>query len=478
MSVPVTGYYSQPNVSVYILQLAPSPYSNPYGIDDEYIPVGSAISAATPVITNDSPYPVYPFDAGTLIIPNDANWPNGGMAGLLALAMDVQAPLSGVDFDRFHEEQVENPFWPEIRVLSAGTDSDYLNDHLPYLKLPMGNTVDRSYYTLNSSGSYLEIPTTYAAFKKQYFPSTVTTVNAKYYNDADLGIGRNMTCGQPTWKAGSTTVSGVVCAVENYAPPSTPGLTKAPIEFGDVTDSLTLLLAAHPVPFATVVMVKRNGAAGAMFGVYDKSGNRILSPAYLDSTAYNTAVPNNCVACHGGTAGTNPAGLANRSLLPFDPLGFFGAEFSPYRLSDQTEAFRKLNAMVLASNPTPAIQDFINGTYHGAVNTPGTPADPNYVPAGWSQSDTQMREYREVIRPYCRNCHMSQLPSAGGLDMLKAADLENIRALVVQDACSTHRMPHAQFPFKALNDSGLQADLLGYFGRLDSLPAPTELCAP
>jgi hypothetical protein len=161
-------------------------------------------------------------------------------------------------------------------------------------------------------------------------------------------------------------------------------------------------------------------------------------------------------------------------MLPFDP---FAVTYTgtPYTQAEQVESFRKLNAMVLQSNPLPPVADFINGTYPAGVNNAGSQPDPNYVPGGWRVTPAQRRAYTAAIKPYCRMCHMSQVPADGGLDMFKADDMEAVRALVVMDVCKTKRMPHAQQTMKQFWTSSARAYILAFFGRHD---LDGEGCAP
>ena len=192
----------------------------------------------------------------------------------------------------------------------------------------------------------------------------------------------------------------------------------------------------------------------------------------FDSTKHNSVVPNNCLASHGGTSAVaaDGAGDVRGYFLPIDPSAVTFVD-DPSRFvsyAQEVEGIRQINAMITASNnPPAAVTDFINGSYHGGVSTSGTAFDPTYVPAGWATTLTQMKVYNQVIKPYCRSCHQSQVPANGGIDFMKATDAEALRALIVADVCVTHRMPHAQQPMLRFWGSGARAPLLGYFGRRD-----------
>jgi hypothetical protein len=497
----ISGFHTRPNESVDVFAFQAGVNSGAGSLSN-WTYVGSALSVSFPTLTQDAVAPLYGWalPAGTTI-PAGASKP-GGVLGLYAQAYDypgfdpIAVPLRGMNqvFVNTDSEQhlaEEDPFWPHIRVPNTSTTPDASTTPPPYLTKPMGTTVSTSYYNTFASGTYRELPDTLAQFNSRYLSSG--GVSATYYNVGDLGIGRKMTCAQPRWSTPGGSVSGAACAVSNYAPAKAAGSTsKAPIAFDSVVAAVDLMHKNLP-PFATVVMVKRQGTAGAMFGVYVPTGvppstdtnktKLVQTNVFLDSTGANTTAPNNCMACHGGEAGTNPLDLSKPSMfLPFDPkaVGDLNLEADLYNFGydwqHQEESFRKLNAIVNAAAPTPAIADFISGTYGGKVTTSGTKANSNYVPLGWTNSVGQKQAYAKVIKPYCRGCHMSQT----GLGFLKAADMEGLRAIVVSDVCKTHVMPHSQITMKKAWTSGARATLLSYFGRddVDQNTLNAETCAP
>jgi mono/diheme cytochrome c family protein len=249
--------------------------------------------------------------------------------------------------------------------------------------------------------------------------------------------------------------------------------------FGDEAGSLAAL--RNGTVGDTVVLLAFDGETQPYFGAYHSAGDRTLISAH-DNTYVQKWLPHNCVACHGGSGAVTyndstwgPSTSAGRaSLLPFDPFAY-SFNPSPYSYADQVEAFRMLNAMVVQSNATAGVKDFINGTYPGGVGVVGSQPDPNYIPAGWKTTPGDRMAYNKVIKPYCRTCHMTQEPANGGTDFLNAVDAEALRPLVVMDVCKTHSMPHAQQTMKNFWASGARAHLLGFFGRHDY---DGELCTP
>ncbi|HVZ70768.1 MAG TPA: malectin domain-containing carbohydrate-binding protein [Polyangia bacterium] len=496
----VTGFHTRPGVDVDMYQFDPGA-STGGGFYNDYTYLFSTLTSTTPQLTSLATVPVYAFDMGNVPLSTvtAAKWANGGIAPLYVQADDfpginpVATPLRTVDADG-----TISGFGPTTRLVSTSPTPDDTSDTKTYLTIPMPATANNTgYYNLlagpSSNPTYFEIPATLAGFQSQYGMTSSTAVNAKYYNAGDLGIGRNMTCNRLSWKVinpngtkptglcpdgTKACVSGVACAVSNFAPPS--GLTSppnAPILFGQQATCLAELTNGT-APFATVVMVKRDGATAATFGVYlggtsANAGQRIQSNVFLDSKGINTQVPNNCVPCHGGLAGSNPLAITNDSFLPFDPGAFrFGAAGSGTDYASQAEAFRKLNSLVKSSKPAQAIVDFIDGTYHGNVDTVGQAADLTWVPPGWSHSATQTKVYNGLIKYSCRGCHWSQGTNgtaAGGLDFSDGNFFDGaLSAIIVSDVCAAHKMPQSQLVTKNTWGDQSRALLLGYTGRLDT----------
>ena len=485
-----TGYHTRPNELIDLYALSPG-FTTGGGFYNNWQFVGSAMSSSVPSIQREAVAPLYSWKITKAAIPPGVI-PKGGIMGLYAQAEvhpgpgTIMQPLRALNasvvqdtfYYPYNAIQEADVYGPQFNLVSNELTPDGKPTRPPYLLKPMGTAVNTGYYALRSSGTYKEIPATLAAFNAQY--GLGSGVNVKYYNKGDLGIGRNMTCARASWSAAGTAVKGIACAVSNYAP-AAPSGSAVPIVFGDETGSLSLIKNNKPA-FATVVMVKRDGSNTTMFGVYipsttpattDPTKTKLIqTPVNLDSTGFNQAAPNNCMSCHGGSAGSDPLSQSMRTaFLPFD---FTNMDFdvAPYDYATQAEKFRTLNNYISISSPTPAVADFIKGSYHSTVATSGTKFDPFYVPAGWSHSTAEKNAYQRVIKPYCRTCHMSQVQGVNnGLDMLKASDLDGIRATVLADVCKAHLMPHSQVTMKNLWTFEGRATFVNYFGRDDIDPA-------
>lgn len=299
---------------------------------------------------------------------------------------------------------------------------------------------------------------------------------AIYANLGDLRIGRDMYCAQ---KAGGS----VACFVSNYGPaPFDPALNKtncvwaACDDFGKpfynfpklneaILQGTSNVSGGYPFPpFATVGMTFTPGSGGAIspnavkFYTFDSDGNLLLAPA-LDGEGPKTT-PRMCMACHGGTYDPSTHSVLGGSFLPFDVYYFQygkGTTGDFYHtplpsLDDQQEQFRQLNAIVKATNPTPAIATVIDGMYPDGVGNANSTAVDGFVPSGWSGHETL---YTSVVRQYCRSCHL-----ASGLDFGSFQQFKNSAVNIERLVCETHDMPHAEVPLAMFwKDTLAQNDL-------------------
>lgn len=313
-------------------------------------------------------------------------------------------------------------------------------------------------------------PSTFSSWKTTYgFPPTGTNAEAFYGNVLDLQFGRDMNCSQ--------TGQQIACYVTNYGPPpadcATSGNNRCPwpnLEQG-VDDSIAQSNVSPHAPFATVAMVY-NGTPNTntspfpsnniTFYVYNATGN-LLNFAALDDEGAKS-VPRMCMACHGGNyaphSGTTPASVTGIAFLPFDVQSFYYSKLIQSKgIDNQQESFRILNLLVKTVNggnqpQTPqqtAIVDFINGQYcpdlaNGGPLSPcptpveqsGSKAVSGYFPTGWVSNQ---KAYSEVMKPYCRMCHMAQ-----SQPFFTLSEFAN-DGLLKNFACTLRDMPHAEVPF-------------------------------
>jgi hypothetical protein len=121
-------------------------------------------------------------------------------------------------------------------------------------------------------------------------------------------------------------------------------------------------------------------------------------------------VPGVCVACHGGEhyAGSYPedgTGVANvgASYLPYDVDNFAFSSKTGLRKEDQLAEIRELNQLLLESDPAQGMVDLITAWYADGGDIP----DESYVPASYAATQKTANYYQNVIKPYCRTCHVA-----------------------------------------------------------------------
>jgi len=315
--------------------------------------------------------------------------------GVLCLTLGLAAAVAGVVF-----ADPEFPYNPANYLTRKG----------------IGDAPETTQY-------YNEIsaPLTFAAWYAQYFPGTAATyADARYYNAGDLGFGRGMHCREePDFTA---------CYVVNH------GLgAAAPAELS-VQDAVA---GTRVLP--TVAMVydftRNNLANDVTFYAYDPAGNRLRAVA-LDSGG-EKYIPQLCLACHGGDYDDINNEVAQANFLPWDIDSFRFSPAAGFTRADQLEQFRVLNAYVYNSFPDAKITSLIEGWYGGvnAVYSPSAVYDDSYIPAAYDTNNTDRQLYTEVVKPYCRGCHMAQ-----GFDLEDPSQLNSaFNAVFVERA-----MPHAQ----------------------------------
>jgi len=130
-----------------------------------------------------------------------------------------------------------------------------------------------------------------------------------------------------------------------------------------------------------------------------------------------------------------------------------------YTQADQEETFRRLNALVKTTHPNSVQPDdpivmFIDGTYGGKSDVPGTRANSSWVPPGWSATPNL---YNNFVKLFCRECHVamsgpltftsSAIFTRPTFDPITQRPLGGLRDQI-QSAICAGAMPHAEVPFR------------------------------
>jgi hypothetical protein len=269
-------------------------------------------------------------------------------------------------------------------------------------------------------------------------PPNHAELHSVYFNSLDLEFGRDMHCVETSRdKYGSVhlyarannlglaegeVIIGAACWVANHGPE--PGTT----DFPNPTRALAEA-GAGTNPFAIVAMEWKQGE-GVKFYAFGRNG-QLVTAAALDSEGPKF-VPNACLACHGGLFDSQNGRVEGGAFLPFDMSTFRLRPDDP-RGGYLPYDFAKLNALVANTREgNDAITAFIAG-----LNQQGE----NYVPASWAGKEEL---YRQVIKPYCRTCHLAVRPDV----IASAQQFQNLSGRLQALLCNSGTMPHAEVPFK------------------------------
>jgi hypothetical protein len=330
----------------------------------------------------------------------------------------------------------------------------------------------------------IQPPTTLTNFRTKYGfnasgagPYVNGEVESTYYNQGDLGIGRNMHC-----RRFGSKKKGLACYVKNYA--KTFNGEVSGVFFGEDEEFVLdqTIAQATNNHFATVAMVQLDGSTSTDFIVYDENGN--LQPfAKLDGLGHNAAVPTNCQSCHGGNySGTTTAGgiATGARFLPFDSddrVLKFSTTNSAYTKAAQATNIRDLNMMIYNSPQTIlAVKKQITLMYGGNDNAtaPGPAYTDGHVLSTWQNNAQSEKLYREVVHPYCIGCHLSypNPTSTANNPFASYNDFVNASGSVLYDICIAHSMPNAQQTATLFWKSPARAYLLNHLG------APAGACDP
>jgi hypothetical protein len=312
-------------------------------------------------------------------------------------------------------------------------------------------------------------------------------VRATYYNNADLGFGRDMHCRSGTFLFDFY----VACYVSNYGDGTNT--------FGSDPQTAISRAANNIGRIATVAMVYTFCQGGSFFCgtqpqkyrvqfyVFTNSLNNdpndgsLSSSAALDSEKQK-AVPGLCLDCHGGVYGLDAQNkntvhqAENANFLPFDAPSFIFSNSSTSQLeSSQRDVIRQLNALVKsATYVRPTISELIdgwyqwcggvgaNGCYIDDVSHPFYPTQPcpsglqRDVSCGWPPTwggALAQSFYQHVPRVYCRTCHVAQADSFN-IDSFEdwKAKVNTIKLFVFASQSNPpgpNHMPFAERPYNA-----------------------------
>jgi hypothetical protein len=483
------GYFNEPNEFIYV-EILKEPTLDPTN-NGNWAGFTAVKTGTDPVYIN-SDVPLYSWSVNATPVPANADatikkrWPQGGVARVRAFHIgddgerELLTTFDAVTSACLGQSLNDGDEWQVIGTKCEGlgdkssilvSTSPLPSTHTPFLSDKGSSNSAFTYYAFGQTNA----PDTLTAFRNRYgfnsAPSQV--VSARYYNDGDLGLGREMNCKSFAAQYGL----GVACYVRNYSGYSGQNAFAAGLAEKSSTDVLNGMINNGHAPFATVAMVFVPPAGqpdSVRFMVYDAAGE-LTDKAQLDYAGDNDSIPNNCLSCHGIDSTTNNLSVDGKAeFLPFDPFAFKFSSQSPYRLSDQQDEFRKLNLLVKLTSPPAATNELITGLYAPKSVSDSTAVATNkFMPADWKPNNTLDGEalYNGVIKPFCRTCHISS--NNATLDFNDWSDVKDRAAQIRGVVCGTKKMPHAERVQKKFWQSGARAYVLTGLGAsgADSLAA-------
>lgn len=226
-------------------------------------------------------------------------------------------------------------------------------------------------------------------------------VSATYVNQRDLNLVRRMVATQ----AAPDRIAFVVC---NHPGPDgdTQRETNEVIDTALADEKRVACVAMEYSPATG----RSDGKPFTKFLTFGPDGKLVLS-VNLDGRG-EKYMPGACVACHGGATylgrfpeSGHPSPDLKANFLPFDTGNYLFSTRRGFSEAEQSAAIRKLNDLVVATQPATATRNLIQGWY---AKSPLT-LDKTYVPPAWVSYDTvkpgAARFYREVVGTACRTCH-------------------------------------------------------------------------
>jgi Ca2+-binding RTX toxin-like protein len=271
-------------------------------------------------------------------------------------------------------------------------------------------------------------------------------VVARYYNDGDLGLGREMHCRKQVGSLPDD-IDYIACYVVNHGVRSPDFGAGGPHE----VEVEAALSGEHTL--ATVAMVYDPAQVGNIVSIYvfdapDAAGVQKRIPGVALDSQGEKFVPRLSQPCHGGTYNAgNPSVDPRAYFLPFDTATFEFSQQAGFTKADLQEAFRKLNLLVRSTIPPSnpgvpqhPIRQLVDDWYRetGGVERADSTLKEDARAAAYDNDDNR-ELYDKVVRPFCRTCHIAQTTN------LEASPATVRSPLTRIDVFSVFIMPHAEF---------------------------------
>lgn len=283
------------------------------------------------------------------------------------------------------------------------------------------------------------------------------TLQEFYYNSADLGLARDMTCVRQWRTSGNFSDANLNALVAQRGDRAIACYVSNRGNFGGDKYTGVLAYIGGSQPFATVAMEYWPSLDGAgntvrffVFGEDDNDPDNgklvYLANNFPDPHNFGNATaikldsgdghsqPGICLSCHGGTVSQSGV-VTGARFLPFDinAMEFpdrWWREFLPDDINERTVAidrFDEMNGWIYGadqqakpsgSSANSTISRFLEDTYGKASldNVASNPSDLVFdgeaIPSGFANHQAM---YKNVARPFCQSCHVASTELSGPL---------------------------------------------------------------
>ena len=258
-------------------------------------------------------------------------------------------------------------------------------------------------------------------------------VEATYFNNGDLRLGREMHCIEHD-------TGNIACATINYGSPGSIDLAESSLQ--EAIDKLS------PLAAVTMEFNPSDLENTVNFAAYNLQSDEQERIEYLQlDNEHAKSVPGVCLDCHSGEFNPETNSVADSTFLPFDIETFKFQEKGEFSEAALSENLRKLNAMVKRVNENvgnTTIPTLIDGWY-GDPDQIGAIFDKSFIPEAFVANRDDRIFYKEVLQKFCLNCHTAiQTPA---MDIVNS-NAALIKAFVQPFLCQTQAgipiMPHAE----------------------------------
>ena len=245
---------------------------------------------------------------------------------------------------------------------------------------------------------------------------SLDNAHAVYFNSGDLGLGRSMHMKkQPN--------GDIAYYVSNY--PTVEDARRG-----------TNLIATVAMDYSPVTP---GAPRFTKFYAYKADGTPLPNPD-LDGNG-GKYIPRLCVICHGGSVSSPIQADLGARFIPFDLASYQYSSIGGFGRSEQEWQFKQLNAGILDTNKSTAMENLIQAWY-GGPSLPRDTQNSDAVPPDWSGHEDI---YLMVVKTSCRSCHITRNSPK---DFASFTSFNTEGATIQAFVCSTRKMPQAKVTYQ------------------------------